>query len=165
MFIPLQNNDKLKCLVDKDSKYLLEYKWFIDKHGYIITRKNKRNIYIQRMIMNTPKGLETDHINHDKLDNRKSNLRICTKSENQHNRKIGVNNKSGFKGVSWSKHGNNWEVRIVVNNKKKFLGRFNDLIEAGKVYDKKASEFFGEFACLNFKKVVRKDVEKEINGN
>ena len=100
--------------------------------------------------MVTPKGMATDHINGDGLDNRKQNLRICTHAENLRNRRLGKNNTSGYKGVSWHKLHKLWYAHISHNKKLMSLGYFKDKEEAAKAYDRKAIELFGEFAKLNF---------------
>lgn len=88
-----------------------------------------------------------DHINGNKLDNRKSNLRICTDAENARN----SSKKSGnFKGVQWRSDKHKFRARIMDNGKEIFIGYFTNEIEAAKAYDTKAKELFGEFARLNF---------------
>ncbi len=79
-----------------------------------------------------PKG-DIDHINGDRLDNRISNLRDVTKSENCKNKTLRVDNKSGVSGVYWNKGGAKWHVQIAVNGKRKHLGFFSDLDEAIRV--------------------------------
>jgi hypothetical protein len=73
---------------------------------------------------------EVDHISHSKDDNRWVNLRVSSHQDNQRNRSINTNNKSGFTGVSWYKSTNKWMVQIKINGKKKHLGYFKDLTEA-----------------------------------
>lgn len=74
--------------VDEDDFLRMSnHKWYIRKDGYVQTSIKGKTYFIHRMIMGTPKGLYTDHLNHDKLDNRKSNLRICTHQENMNNKK------------------------------------------------------------------------------
>lgn len=91
-----------------------------------------------------------DHKNGNTLDNRRENLRICTYSENNRNRKqISSNNKSGYKGVSWDKQKNKWRTCLNINKKQKHIGFFNDIIEAAKAYNEAAIKYFGEFAKLN----------------
>mgnify|MGYP005811340867 CR=1 FL=1 len=106
-------------------------------------------IEIQRMIMNTPKGMSTDHINGDTLDNRKSNLRICTSAENNRNRGKSSNNKSGYVGVSQAPSGK-FIATISHRRKKYHIGTFDTKKKAAMARDKKAKELFGEFAYLNF---------------
>lgn len=99
--------------------------------------------------MQCQKGFQVDHINHDKLDNRKSNLRIVTQQQNLMNRKVFKNNKTGFKGVSV--YGEKYRASIRKNGKREYLGFFKNPIDAAKAYDKRAIELFGEYAVLNFK--------------
>lgn len=105
---------------------------------------------MHREIMQTPMELQTDHINGNKLDNRKENLRICTCSENQHNKKIYKNNLSGYKGVYFDKANNCWRALIRINGKKIYLGTFYASKDAAKAYDIAAKKYFGEFAVFNF---------------
>jgi hypothetical protein len=91
-----------------------------------------------------------DHKNHDTLDNRRENLRKCTRSQNARNARIRVDNKSGFKGVSWTERLNKWQVRIVVNRKSKYLGLFTSKEDAARAYDRAAEIYHGEFALKNF---------------
>ena len=92
-----------------------------------------------------------DHINGDRFDNRKCNLRICTKAENNRN-KVKTQNKttSKYKGVYWERSCNRWRVQMEKNGRRYNVGVFKDEVEAAKAYDKKALELYGEFACLNF---------------
>ena len=145
---------------DEDFDELNQYKWTACYNkcikGYYALRhirlKNGKQITIlmYRVIMNTPKGMHTDHSNHNPLDNRKVNLRICTRSQNQQNRVQHKNMTSKYKGVYWSKTHKKWSVRIKINKKQIHLGYFDSEIDAGKVYDKVAVKYFGEFACTNF---------------
>ena len=94
--------------------------------------------------------MHVDHINGNPLDNRKSNLRICTNAENQRNRGVNKNNTSGYKGVCWAKQNKKWKARIKHNGKLIHLGYYKDKEEAARAYDKKAKELHGEYAYLNF---------------
>jgi flagellar basal body rod protein FlgC len=105
---------------------------------------------MHRLIMNTPDGMDTDHINSNGLDNRRQNLRICTHAENLANRKKQISNTSGYKGVSWDKSCKKWAANISICGKYKKLGRFTDLVEAARAYDAAAKEVYGEFAKPNF---------------
>ncbi len=113
-------------LIDNEDFDLVNlYKWYFLTNGYVYTnlylgRKNGKNIqkhiYIHRLIMNPEKRLQVDHANKNKLDNRKSNLRVCTGSENSVNKFDLNKNKSGFKGVSfykWGKRKKRWRYLIL----------------------------------------------------
>lgn len=150
--LPLTNNLFAK-VDDVDFKRLIKYKWncSLCKDGFyrISTTQHKKTIILSRLIMKSPKGKVVDHINHDNLDNRKINLRVCTNSENLYNLKLRKSSKYGYKGISLRK--NKWIVQLKKNNKYFYCGLFDDKIEAAKAYDKKAKELFGTFANLNFK--------------
>jgi hypothetical protein len=92
---------------------------------------------------------DIDHINGIKTDNRKENLRICTREQNNMNKHSNKRNTSGYKGVSWCKRDNKWVANIFYNGKHIFLGRFNNIFDAARAYNAKAKELFGEFASLN----------------
>lgn len=102
--------------------------------------------------MNCPKDKVVDHINGDTLDNRKQNLRICTKAENNRNRR--VNSRLGtvpYKGVYKRKNSkiNSYRASVSYQDKTYNLGHYNTPEEAAEVYNNKATELFGEFANLN----------------
>ena len=94
------------------------------------------------------KGEVVDHINMNKLDNRRENLRVATRSQNQENRGMPRNNKSGYKGVSWVKKDKKWTARIKHNKEAYSLGFFKTPEEAYQAYCDKARELHGEFANL-----------------
>lgn len=128
------------AIVDKeDFEWLSQWNWHITSHCYAKTSSNPQQ-YMHRMVNKTPAGLITDHINKNTLDNRKSNLRIADKRINSINRGLQSNNKSGCKGVSWSKCTKKWESYIWNYQKKITLGYFlniNDAIFARKKAEQK----------------------------
>lgn len=114
------------ALVDKaDYDWLNQWKWQFGSRQYAVKSNGKgRLIYMHRLIMNTPEGMDTDHINRNSLDNRRSNLRICTRSENCRNRGLQPNNTSGVTGVSWNKRQNKWIAYINKQGKRIHLGYY-----------------------------------------
>jgi hypothetical protein len=104
---------------------------------------------MHRAILSAPLGTQVDHINHILLDNRRENLRLATGTQNQGNRRMSANNRSGFKGVYWSKDRNLWVGQIRVAKKTYWLGYFETAKDAARAYDTAAREAFGEFAFLN----------------
>ena len=96
-------------------------------------------------------GLSTDHINHDGLDNRRLNLRICTHQQNQMNQRKPMARKSSqYKGVSWEGRAGKWVSYINHSGKHIYICYCDNEQEAALAYDTKAAELFGAFACLNF---------------
>lgn len=137
-------------LFDKeDFATIKPHTWHIDNRGYVATRIKNKTVLLHRFIMNPLNGEEVDHKCHDTLDCRKVSLRIVTSQQNKWNTRKGSMNKSGYKGVSWSKHAKKWVVRIHLNNKAIHIGYFNNLEDAANAYNQKAMDLFGEYACLN----------------
>jgi hypothetical protein len=145
---------KFAIVDNEDYEYLNQFKWYAYKHRNTFYAKYK-SIRMHRLILNIPQGLYVDHINHNGLDNRKENLRICTNQQNLHNSLKSYNNKSGFKGVfpliikHKSKIYYYWRVEISCNNKKYYLGTYKTKEIAALAYNEAAIKFHGEFACLN----------------
>lgn len=109
-------------LIDlEDYSIVSRYNWFKDGDGYL---RNRNLGYMHRFIAETPEGLQTDHINQDKRDNRRNNLRHVTHHENQANRKV-----TKEVGVYGTKQGK-FEARIVVNKKVHYLGTFKNIQDA-----------------------------------
>jgi len=146
--IPLTRG-KFALVDDDDYEYLNQWKWHLKK-GYALRSKNdKPRIIMHRLIMNTPLGMETDHINHNKLDNRKENLRICTNNENHYNLKMRKNNSTGYKGVCLKRKTNKYFAQICHNYKDIHLGYFASPMDAAKAYNEAAIKYYGKFANLN----------------
>lgn len=136
--------------VDDDVyEWASKFKWYCTFQGYA-SRGNRKNIkFLHKEIMNASKGTTVDHINGNKLDNRKENLRLCSHMENIRYQKIHNRNTSGYKGVSWHKAGKKWHAKIAVNYKQIHLGLFKIKEDAARAYNKAAIKYFGEFAKLN----------------
>jgi len=129
-----------------DANKVSRYRWYIHTLGYVCARANGKYLYLHRLIANTPDGMVTDHINHNKLDNRKSNLRVCTTRENVINCKLSKNNKSGFRGVSFRKDRNKYRAYLMVDRKQVFLGyhsHYKDAVKARLIGEKR---YFGIYA-------------------
>lgn len=137
---------------EEDYPLVSQYSWYFHSAGYAahFNSKTKETILMHRLIMNPPKELDVDHIDSNRLNNQKLNLRICTTSQNMAYKKLEKTNKSGYKGVSWSKLSNKWRACIHVNNKFKHLGLFKDKDLAAQAYNAAAQKYFGEFGRLNY---------------
>lgn len=144
----------LSIIDDDDYDLIAKYSWSIDSNGYArhnlyIQNQKYKRITIHRLVMNAKINQQIDHINGNKLDNRKHNLRFCDKYQNAMNCKIHKHNTSGYKGVCWHKQSKKWRAYIVINDKQLSLGLFNNKKQAANAYNKKAKELFGEFARTN----------------
>lgn len=167
--IKIGNN--LYTLIDEsDYDILSKYHWHFDKQktgsGYAVSRlSNGKRIYMHRLLTNCPDNMIVDHIDGNKLNNRKSNLRICTPKQNSQNRRSNKTSNSKYLGVSKCKRNHIYKGKTTIyyyyratikaNNKK--LTIFNtkatpcgEILAAIK-YDEAAEKYFGEFANLNFK--------------
>lgn len=141
---------------DEDFDYLNQWKWGFSNRGYasrpkwLLPRKlNKQTtVYMHRLILNFP-ILEVDHINGNKLDNRKENLRLVNDYQSALNRGKHRDNKSGYKGVSWVKRDGKYKAEITINKQYNYLGLFDSKEEAAKAYDEMANKYHGEYAKLN----------------
>lgn len=151
---------------DDDYNEISQYKWYVTQGGYAWRDWNengkKKSIGMHRQIMKPPKDLVVDHINGDKLDNRKENLRVCTQRENSLNKIIGKDNTSGYKGVSYAKRDNKWQVHIKKDGKSYYCGAFDGVEEAARAYDYYADKHYGEFARLNFPSEVPMEPRRPI---
>ena len=138
---------KFAIVDDDDYEELSKHKWHWCS-GYAARPLDGKRRFMHRIVNNTPNNLDTDHINRDRLDNRKCNLRSCTSSQNLMNKGKCKGKSSIYKGVIFSnKH--KWRARIVFNNKSIHLGEFITQKEAALAYNKAAKRYYGEFANLN----------------
>jgi hypothetical protein len=142
------------AIVDaSDYDYLMQWNWcaYFNKNWYAARNlpRGTGGGTITMHVQLTGYPL-TDHRNRDSLDNRRSNLRKATIQQNNHNRRKGRDNTSGFKGVSLDKRDNRWRAYINYNNKQIGLGYYDRKEDAAEAYDAAAVQYFGEFAALNF---------------
>jgi len=150
--IPLTKG-KFATVDDSDYNFLNQWKWYCDACGYavrtVLVDGKKGRVWMHRIVAGTPKNMLTDHINMDRLDNTKKNLRIVTKSQNGMNRGVPSNSTTGYKGVVFRNDTKKYRAYISLKNKRAWIGQFNTALEAAVAYNKKAFEMFGEFAKLN----------------
>ena len=153
-YIPLTRG-KYAIVDAADYAWLSQYKWFAngnERTGFYAARwlPNHKMLLMHRAIMDPPEGMIVDHINRNSLNDRRRNLRICTRKQNVRNGGPSRRSSSRFKGVSFCRKSGKWIASISYNGKSMYLGSFDDEIEAARAYDRKARELFGEFAYLNF---------------
>lgn len=141
-------------MVDNDDfDRINKYRWYLTDQGYAKRRvfpENQKSflILMHREIMSAPKGSILDHKNLNRLDNRKTNLRFCTKSQNSINRGKRCDNTSGYRGIHWNKNAKRWFAKLILNGKE-ITKYATSKREAIKLYRIMADRYFGEF---NFKK-------------
>lgn len=142
-----RGNETAKAIIDSsDVKLARKYKWYLSNNGYAITRINrKKQLFLHRLIMNPPNDMQVDHINRNKLDNRRCNLRICTHQQNLFNTKIRSDNTSGVTGVSFDNKREKWRARIYANKKDMHLGYFDTFEDAVIARYKAEKKYFGDF--------------------
>lgn len=157
--IKLGNSKKYALIDDENFELINKYKWHLHANYVISYSKTKprRYIILHRLLLNPPKNKQVDHINHNTLDNRKSNLRICTNTENAYNRFPQKKSLSIFKGVIWKKSHKQW-VCFIQHKKSncRLYALFKNERHAALAYDLWAKDLFGEFAYTNFKVVAFK---------
>ena len=141
----------------EDYNKIKDYNWYVNDQHYLLARvnignKKVKDIRMHRIIMDVEDpNIEIDHIHGIKSrnDNRKSNLRLATHSQNNINKDKASNNTSGVKGVTWDKRTGKWRVRITVNKVTHELGFFDEFEEATKVRKEAEEKYFGEWSYDN----------------
>ena len=128
----------------EDYPIVVQYKWCLDRDGYIINRKTKLYNFVYGQEI--PNGYILDHINGNSCGNRKSNLRLCTHSQNSCNQRLNNKNTSGHKGVWFNKEHNQWCASIKINKKSHWLGRFDVYEDAVKAREKAEKKYHGEYS-------------------
>ncbi len=158
--IPLSQGE-FALVDDGDYDDLIKYRWFLHKDERAkYAFRNARSedagkrirILMHRQILGTPQGTDTDHRNHNGIDNQRRNLRKCNKMQNQQNAKLRIDSKSGYKGVGQVSGSKTWQARIRNMGELIYLGTFPTAIKAAKAYDEAAINYFGEFANTNFRR-------------
>lgn len=142
---------------DEDFERLNQFKWHAHKEGNTYYANGgycrdgvRIRFKMHRLILNiTDPKIEIDHKDRNGLNNQKENLRTCIHSQNTANVTSHKDSSSKFLGVSWDGDRNKWKAQICFQGRNKFIGRFSSEEEAALVYNKKATEFHGEFANLN----------------
>jgi hypothetical protein len=140
------------CVDDQDYEWVMQWRWRLSSRGYTIrsdqTEGREVVVALHRALLLPPPGMVVDHIDHDKLNNTRANLRIITQQQNLMNRRLFRNNTSGFKGVTYQH--DKWHARIEKDGQLIHLGFYDDPVVAAGVYDCAAVLLFGrDYVWLN----------------
>jgi hypothetical protein len=148
----LRNKRKYALVDDEDFERVKKYRWQLHHSGYAVATVRfsgqRKHIAMHRFILQVQGGVSTDHINQNKRDNRRQNLRPCTPAQNVCNVKRRKNNSSGYTGVHFHKHNKRW-VAYIGRKPRIYLGSFGSAEKAARAYNEAAMSRFKEFACLN----------------
>lgn len=109
-----------------------KHSWYVTNRGYAATKIDGKLVYMHRMLLNPPKGMQVDHRDQNKLNNCRDNLRIVTNQQNHFNKPLNSNNSSGVTGVYWNSQCQKWCVNITINGKTIHGGLFDDIQDATK---------------------------------
>lgn len=150
------NTNKQFIFDADDYEKVSKYHWYEESNGYIrsSSKKKENRFHIHRLIMGLPCNMNIDHINHNTFDNRKSNLRIVTVSQNAMNHVLGAKNTSGTTGVVWVKSRSNWKAEIKINGESIYLGSFDKFDDAERVRKEAEEKYFGEYSYDNSMRAV-----------
>lgn len=153
----IEYNDKIILIDDEDYELFCSHNWHFVKgrntfylYTNIIKDKKRKTVALHQIILTCPKDMCIDHIDRNGLNNQRSNLRVCNRSENQCNQFKRKNTSSQYRGVSWNKYQQRWECYINKDQKRTFIGKFKSEVEAARKWDEYAKKIHGEFARLNF---------------
>ena len=153
----------MQAVIDDDDAHLVAgYKWqaAVSEPGRFYAAASpyirgsgrgvgQAKIYMHRVIMSAEPNQSVDHIDGDGLNNRRSNLRFCTNTQNMQNMRGWKTARSKYKGVWWNTRPGRWQADITVNGRKVYIGKYDDEMTAARAYDAAALRYFGEFARVN----------------
>lgn len=153
--IPLTQG-KQAIVDDDDYDFLMQWKWHAHKFGHLYyaertetSTEKRKTIRMHRLLLNAPKELVVDHKDHDGLNNTRNNIRMCTITQNNTNRRSEKHSASKYLGVCWFNRKQRWFASIRFNKKLIHLGSFINEKDAALAYNKRAAELHGEFANIN----------------
>ena len=133
----------------QDEEIVKLHSWSIAR-GRVRTTVDGKTVYFHQFVLKPPDGAEVDHVNGNKLDNRRCNLRVATHSQNNQNKRLRRDNTTGYKGVCFDKRAGKYIAYINANGARTYLGYFDDSLLAAMAYDRAAIRLHGEYAKTNF---------------
>lgn len=155
--IPLRGG--LNMLIESRDLWVFTYwTWSIRRHrntAYLFRREKGKGVHFHRELISAPEGVVVDHINGNGLDNRRSNLRLATRRQNNWNRAGQRDATSGFHGVSFHQKSGLWRARLRVGDAAEKATYHRTAEEAARARDEMAKAERGQFACLNFQQADR----------
>jgi hypothetical protein len=148
--VPLTKG-KFAIVDDEDYELVMQWKWYYQNMGYAARKPSQGKHYLMhRVIINAPEGTLVDHINRDRLDNRKSNLRLSLNSENYINKSTKrIGHTSKYRGVCYDPRTKWWMTQVSIGGKRVFFKRYRSEIDAAIGYNKHAPDFHGAAVVLN----------------
>jgi HNH endonuclease/AP2 domain len=169
--IPLTKG-KVAVVSSADYDYVNQWTWYAHSQGYAARKpKHQSAIFLHRALVERMLGRQlkengdVDHRDRDRLNNRRSNLRLCTSQQNSANSSLGIRNRSGFKGVHWNETASRWVAQTKLNGRTKHLGCFLSAEDAARAYDRAVLKEHGAFAYLNFPAEVAVSVVADTSNN
>lgn len=149
--IKLTNSNQVATVDACDFDLVSAYEWRLETNGYVVSGNPRHGnyIFLHSVLITAPPNFVVDHRDRQPLNNQRSNLRVASKSQNAANSKQRVDNKSGYRGVSFYLRDSKWKAQIKVDGKVIFLGYFLEATDAAEAYNRAALRHFGEFAQLN----------------
>jgi len=147
-----------------DFEALSKYKWGV-RNGYAARKKGRKYIFMHRQIMQPPEGMVVDHMDRNRLNNCRINLRICTADENTQNKGKPIGSASRFKGVYPSRRGDTWRAMLTAKGETSHLGTFKEEIEAARAYDYRAVQCGGVYAWVNLPEEWPPQRRRRVHAN
>lgn len=139
------SNGEVATVDQEDAEMVAQFGWH-SLRGYAVTTGGKKFQSMHRLIAAPPDGVDIDHRDCNRLNNTRQNLRVCSDSQNNHNKHKGPNTTSRYKGVTWHKRLSKWQAQIKVDGKNHYLGVFRSEFCAAEAYLIGAQIMYGEYA-------------------
>jgi hypothetical protein len=140
------------AIIDLEDIWLEKHNWYKSNNGYATAWINGKDVMLHTLLVKRRKGFDTDHINRDRLDNRRCNLRVVNRKHNTWNREKTRQNSTGYKGIQFDKERNQFRAHLNTNGKLWRSKRYKNIMDAVNAYNIKIKEIRGKFAVLSVAK-------------